>query len=163
MSRNSISVRGVKKLDIICIFPFKKLARQCRLCTYLPATVINFCQTKYPLGLICHFSHVQQHANCVACLQTWVCVCNFAWGWLMQKFFSSCHRRSVFIHGCATMAPVSGPSNIQYIYHYCGIFYIPSFSSEKENICCLTSRGCMKLHFALFALILTKKICAEFP
>jgi hypothetical protein len=70
MFKNSIAVRRVKKLDIICIFPFMKLVRQSRLCTFFPATVINFCQKKYPLGLIYHFSHVQQHANCVACLQT---------------------------------------------------------------------------------------------
>ncbi len=38
-----------------------------------------------------------------------------------------------------------------YIY-YCGIFNIPSFLSEKKNLLPFTSRGCIKIHFALFAL-----------
>ncbi len=123
MSKNSISVRGVKKLYIIFLFPLKKPTRTY---PYFPATVINFCQKKYPLVLISHFSHVQQHANCVACLQTWV----------VFAFLSEVTHAAVIGEVFSFMV-VQPWLRFQvlaiYIYH-CGIFSIPSFLSEKKKI-----------------------------
>ncbi len=45
---------------------------------------------------------------------------------------------------------------------YCSsIFNIPIFSSEKENICCLTIRGCVMLHFCFLCFHIHQKLFAR--
>jgi hypothetical protein len=57
----------------------------------------------------------------------------------MQKFFSSCHRRSVSF--MVVQPRLRFQVLAMNIYH-CGIFNIPSFLSENGNSCCLTVTFC---------------------